>query len=679
MRKYGLTLALAALLFSSCGRVRVSFDDPSLKVDAFKKSSLEISQQRIDVSTAKVEGGFSLKGKWDLRPFSKIRFTVRNDNTEDYLSLYFFLENEEKHPRSRPSQGILEDRFKVAPGEHTTLEVLLPCDMPHPEVNRLLTLMRETPYGEFRHIQYGVDLSDVREIRFISKKQYPVSHWSIENLTLVPGERPVPGYMQLDSAAFFPMIDRYGQFKHKEWPGKTHSDEDLLRARSEEEKDLAAHPGPEGWNKYGGWADGPRYEATGHFRVQKIDGKWWMIDPEGCLYWSHGIIRVNASSSVTPLHGAKLASRDYMFEYLPSPDDSLWRFRFTNDELLIPYYERWQEDSTFDFSSANIYRKYGPDYKSIWSDLAHRRLRSWGLNTIANSSDIDSCREDRTRFINRFDIRSVPIEGADGPWFPIMDPFDPSFRAAVEDQLKAHKRDVEDPYLLGYFVDNEIKWGNETHAAKCVVNAPESQAAKKAMRSFLSERYGRPVEPSEASESDLLDFNRLLIEEYYKVIRESFDRYAPGVLYMGCRFASFVCSNPDVVTIGARYCDVISHNQYRYTIDSYKLPEELDKPVMIGEWHLGALDRGLFHPSLQICDNQQERAYFYKEYALSALRHPQIIGIHWHQYMDQATTGRFDGENFQVGFLDCCDTPYPETIEACRSVGYTLYQSRYNE
>lgn len=33
--------------------------------------------------------------------------------------------------------------------------------------------------------------------------------------------------------------------------------------------------------------------------------------------------------------------------------------------------------------------------------------------------------------------------------------------------------------------------------------------------------------------------------------------------------------------------------------------------------------------------------------------------------MDQATTGRFDGENFQVGFLDC------------RTVGYNLYETRF--
>ena len=680
MRLFGIILVPAALLACGCGtRTTLPFDAPGVEVKPHAACELTVTPREITVTPTRVESGFSLTGDWDMRPYSRLRFTVRNDNPDDYLSLYFYLKNENTDVKASPSHGILEDRLKVAPGERRTLEVKLPCDILHPEINRLLTLMRGTPYGEFRHRQYGLDLSAVREICIISKKQYPGSSCSLENLELIRGDRPAPDYMQLDSASFFPMIDRYGQFRHRDWPGKTHCDEDLERARIAEEKDLEAHPGPSGRNQYGGWADGPRYEATGHFRVQKINGKWWMIDPEGCLFWSHGIIRVNASSAVTPLHGGNLGSRDFMFEYLPAPGDSLYRFRFTNDELLAPYYELWQEDSTFDFSSANIYRKYGPDYKDIWAALAHRRLRSWGLNTIANSSDSDICRMDRTPFIDRFDIWSVPIEGADGTWLPVMDPFDPSFRKAVETQLIRHKRDIEDPYLLGYFVDNEIKWGDSTHVARCVAAAPESQAAKKAMRAFLEQRHGRATDPSDASEEDLLAFNRRVIEEYYKVIRESFDRFAPGVLYMGCRFADFVCSNPDVVTIGAKYCDVISHNQYRYTIDSYRLPGDLDKPVMVGEWHFGAYDRGLFHPSLETCGSQQERASFYVKYALGALKHPLIIGIHWHQMMDQATTGRFDGENLQVGFLDCCDTPYPETIEACRSVGYILYQTRFKE
>ena len=97
---------------------------------------------------------------------------------------------------------------------------------------------------------------------------------------------------------------------------------------------------------------------------------------------------------------------------------------------------------------------------------------------------------------------------------------------------------------------------------------------------------------------------------------------------------------------------------------------------MIGEFHFGALDRGLFHPGLRITANQEERGKAYSTYVESALRHPNIIGTHWHQFSDQATTGRFDGENFQVGFTDVCDNPYPETISKIREVGYKMYELR---
>jgi agarase len=43
--------------------------------------------------------------------------------------------------------------------------------------------------------------------------------------------------------------------------------------------------------------------------------------------------------------------------------------------------------------------------------------------------------------------------------------------------------------------------------------------------------------------------------------------------------------------------------------------------------------------------------------------------------MDEPTTGRaYDEENYQIGFVDVVDTPYRETIAACREVGYNLYR-----
>ncbi len=48
-----------------------------------------------------------------------------------------------------------------------------------------------------------------------------------------------------------------------------------------------------------------------------------------------------------------------------------------------------------------------------------------------------------------------------------------------------------------------------------------------------------------------------------------------------------------------------------------------------------------------------------------------------HAVRDEPTTGRtLDGENYQNGFVDVADTPYTETIQAAREIGYHLYEIR---
>jgi hypothetical protein len=109
-------------------------------------------------------------------------------------------------------------------------------------------------------------------------------------------------------------------------------------------------------------------------------------------------------------------------------------------------------------------------------------------------------------------------------------------------------------------------------------------------------------------------------------------------------------------------------------VADFKNPSH-DKPLIIGEFHFGALDRGLFHTGLVPVENQAARARSYKDYVLGALKHPQFVGTHWFQYMDEPTTGRvYDEENYQIGFVDIADTPYAETIAACREVGNQLYR-----
>ncbi|MQY77712.1 MAG: hypothetical protein GH151_00715 [Bacteroidetes bacterium] len=58
------------------------------------------------------------------------------------------------------------------------------------------------------------------------------------------------------------------------------------------------------------------------------------------------------------------------------------------------------------------------------------------------------------------------------------------------------------------------------------------------------------------------------------------------------------------------------------------------------------------------------------------MKNPYFVGTGWFQFQDQVATGRGDGENYQIGLIDICNKPYPETIEAVREVGSSMYRIR---
>jgi len=98
--------------------------------------------------------------------------------------------------------------------------------------------------------------------------------------------------------------------------------------------------------------------------------------------------------------------------------------------------------------------------------------------------------------------------------------------------------------------------------------------------------------------------------------------------------------------------------------------------VIVGEFHFGALDRGLFHPGLQKTANQQERAAMYKSYVQGALRNPAIVGTHWFQYGGPGHDRTRRRRELPDRFPGHLRYPYAETIAACREVGYAMYAYR---
>ncbi|TWT84056.1 hypothetical protein CA13_55320 [Planctomycetes bacterium CA13] len=493
-----------------------------------------------------------------------------------------------------PSRGFLH----LPPGESDTMVLHIlrnRWNQKNPNAN-LFTGMHGTPGGYLSHYQ-GIDPASVKAVCIRDLDGASVGQSvSVSKIRAVGeyGTIPAPGVEN-----YFPFVDTFGQFKHEDWPGKVSSEKELTLRLEKEKKDLAANPGPKSFGKYGGWKQGPKLNATGHFRTEKHEGKWWLVDPEGCLFWSHGITGVHEKDATS----AK--DREHYFEKIPAA---------------------WTKSKTVSFLKVNLEMKYGTNWKKTVKNLSHTRLKSWGMNTIGNWSDAETYQMKKTPYTvavhygNQEQLKQL-----------LQDP--ETFRSVVRERLEREKgRTTEDPWCIGYFVDNEINW--------------------------------------KGLDSEL----------YYKIVSEEVRRAAPSKLYLGSRLHGhsepYGGARKSVVKSAAKYCDVLSINRYRFSPADLQMVEGADLPILIGEFHFGALDRGMFYTGLRGVSNQRQRAYAYEHYLTEALKHPHIVGTHWFQFRGQAITGRQDGENSQIGFLDITDTPYAETVEAARRVGNKLYEFR---
>src|ERR1019366_7260384 len=96
-----------------------------------------------------------------------------------------------------------------------------------------------------------------------------------------------------------------------DWPGKATSLEQLQTAWAGEEKALG--PGDFRYCRYGGYEDS-KAKATGFFRVEKIGGKWWFVDPDGHLFLSLGADSMGTSAATST------QGREQLFAALPPAD-----------------------------------------------------------------------------------------------------------------------------------------------------------------------------------------------------------------------------------------------------------------------------------------------------------------------------------------------------------------------
>ncbi|MBO3839989.1 MAG: beta-galactosidase [Thermoproteota archaeon] len=380
--------------------------------------------------------------------------------------------------------------------------------------------------------------------------------------------------------------------------------------------------------------------ATGFFHVEKIGDVWWIINPEGNVFLSKGVNAINFQGDYSPALG------------------------------YSPY-------------NRAVLRKYGNS--ETWARATVTRLCEYGFNTIGAWSS----EELFTQGIPYTIILNIAARaGAEWVSGRVTDFFSQDFERIaneVAEEICAARRN--DPYLLGYFTDNELRWSPDWRSSKHLFDdyiALERDApGKRALVQYLESKYGSIRElnakwgmsfnsfedildtytlpQSSLIDPDRLGFLEVISRRYFQVCHDAIRRHDPNHMILGCRFAF---RPPDEVLKGCiGYIDVISMNNYGWeppVEDLREMHNLTGLPIMITEFSFKAMDSGL--PNTRGAGSplatQKDRAERFEKYVSKLLSEPYIVGYHWFQYADQPAQGRFDGENSNFGLVNIEDEPW---------------------
>ena len=399
---------------------------------------------------------------------------------------------------------------------------------------------------------------------------------------------------------------------------------------------------------------GSHFTGPAHFfGVQNANGRSAFITPTGLKFWSFGVCCVDQG---TP--------RD---KYDPkNPSYRAWAL-FDNER-------EWALDSV-------------------------TKLRSWGFNTLGGWSDYTALAKLPTE--KRMPYTVVLHLGAyyRAPWDDLFS------EAAKVEIFKAAKAQIEpiknDPYLIGYFSDNELGWWDDTVFLNYVQKLPAGSAGRKAAHAMLRRLYGsfenfkkewittNTSWENFASEPNLFlrpgsggirainAWMSTIGDYYYRTVNRAIHTYDKRHLILGDRYQQYY--NVALAKASSKWIDVASTNMGAdWTDGSFShfyldtLNKITKKPILITEFYMCAMENrsgnknsSAGFPTVQ---TQKERATAFGENVRRLGALPYILGAHWFQYTDEPEHGRGDGENFNMGMLDTKGVPYEEITSVAKSV-----------
>jgi len=375
---------------------------------------------------------------------------------------------------------------------------------------------------------------------------------------------------------------------------------------------------------YGGWLDRPKEKATGFFHVKKMDGRSWLINPDGNRYFNIGINTVREPKNAT---------------------------------------DEWPETVTALFR-ANSFNGLGngssPQLQKVKAPMVWVRRHNF-MFEFAKKKKLTEPASGTVGFLNR----CMPV-------------FYPDFEAFCDEFAKGLADTANDPTMLGIMTDNELQCPVDLldrHLSFDATN-PGHQAAA----AWLAARKGT----GKITLRDRYEFIAFAFERYYRIVTKAIRKCDPNHLYLGSRinYHTGQFDNPWFWKALAPYHDVVSVNYYGIWGPDRKLFAEWEawggKPILLTEWYAKAMDvPGLANTKGAgwLVRTQEDRARYYQHFALNALEIKTIVGWHFFKYLDdpKESVALDSAGGANKGMFDLQGKPYAPLLERARAVNREAY------
>ncbi len=397
-------------------------------------------------------------------------------------------------------------------------------------------------------------------------------------------------------------------------------------------------------NKYGS-NTAHQTTATGFFRSEKVDDRWYIIDPDGYIFIHKGVACVSPGTS--DRQKAAVISK--------------WG---TNDAWCT-YTNNWLKNEGFNGAGA-------------WSDVTRLRNQAEPVVYTVIINPMSNYRDYHRNLVGGY-----TNAGWQGYEYNIIRVFDPLFETYMDNACKTLAQYKDDKYLLGYFVDNELPWVNDA-LDRFIKYLATDDPCYIAVKNWLDQRKGKDAGLTDITADDRNAFWDFYAGTFFRMAKSYITKYDPNHMFLGSRFnqAQEELSNPYIFETAGKSCDIISINHYREwepiaaRMSNWEIWAK--KPFMVTEFYTKGEDSGFANTTGAgwLVKTQHDRGLFYENFIIKLLRSNGCVGWNWFRYQDndpEDPTTDPSNRDSNKGMVNITYDPYSDLMDLCKLTNDNVY------